>query len=324
MRRAPACALLLLAGCGSTPASRLPSAAEPARSPELMLAPAGRVVEIGRNPEGLAADPRTGLVAVSLRNPDRVVLVDGSEGRVTRRVAVVESGRHLALEKPGGPVLVPAERAGALVRVTLPDGAVTSAPVGEFPHAAAAAAGRTFVGNEGEQSVTVLEGQRRVAELPVALQPGSVVAADRGRAVGVVSVRARVLELFDARTLARIASAPAGVGPTHAVADADRIYVVDTQGDAVLVFRLRPRLQLTRRITLPGTPYGIAIDPGRERLWVTLTATNQVAELHTGGRARVRRMRPTVRQPNTVAADPATGRVFIASRSDGVLQILEP
>jgi hypothetical protein len=33
-------------------------------------------------------------------------------------------------------------------------------------------------------------------------------------------------------------------------------------------------------------------------------------------------MLPTVRQPNSVAADPRTGRVLVASRSDGTLQIL--
>jgi len=32
----------------------------------------------------------------------------------------------------------------------------------------------------------------------------------------------------------------------------------------------------------------------------------------------------TVRQPNTVAVDPATGRVFVASRTDGTLQLLDP
>ncbi len=33
---------------------------------------------------------------------------------------------------------------------------------------------------------------------------------------------------------------------------------------------------------------------------------------------------PTVRQPNTVAVDPASGRVFVTGKSEGQLQILEP
>ena len=39
-----------------------------------------------------------------------------------------------------------------------------------------------------------------------------------------------------------------------------------------------------------------------------------------------RRLRsfPTVRQPNSVAVDPETGRVFVASRADGTLQSFLP
>jgi hypothetical protein len=33
---------------------------------------------------------------------------------------------------------------------------------------------------------------------------------------------------------------------------------------------------------------------------------------------------PTVREPNTVAVDTASGRVFVTGRADGELQILDP
>jgi len=33
---------------------------------------------------------------------------------------------------------------------------------------------------------------------------------------------------------------------------------------------------------------------------------------------------PAVRQPNTVAVDSATGRVFVASRTDGTVQLIDP
>jgi len=65
----------------------------------------------------------------------------------------------------------------------------------------------------------------------------------------------------------------------------------------------------------------VASDPRRRRLWVTLTERNQVAELSS---RRVLRTYPTVRQPNSVAVDPRSGRVFVASRKDGTLQIIDP
>jgi DNA-binding beta-propeller fold protein YncE len=33
---------------------------------------------------------------------------------------------------------------------------------------------------------------------------------------------------------------------------------------------------------------------------------------------------PTVRQPNSVAIDEATGRVFVASRTDNQLELIDP
>jgi hypothetical protein len=54
---------------------------------------------------------------------------------------------------------------------------------------------------------------------------------------------------------------------------------------------------------------------------VTLTERNQVAEVTP---ERVRRTFPTVRQPNSVAVDRRSGRVFVASRTEGTLQFFDP
>ncbi|MEJ7717112.1 MAG: hypothetical protein WKF31_03790 [Thermoleophilaceae bacterium] len=54
-----------------------------------------------------------------------------------------------------------------------------------------------------------------------------------------------------------------------------------------------------------GTPYGIAVDPAGDRLWVTQTRFNTVAEFAlNGARPRLVRTLPTVRQPNTIGVDP--------------------
>ena len=327
-RRAVAVAAVACAagGCGSAAPEELPRAAEPERSPPLREPPAGRVIRVGRAPEGVVADPRTGIVAVALRTPDRLALVDGRRGRLLRTVAVPESARHLALVRPGGPVLVPAERAGVLAEVALPRGRLLAAtPVGAYPHDAVPAAGRVFVGDENGDTVSVVRGGRRVGRVRVALQPGGLAAAERGTRVAVVAVRERVLELFDARTLRRVGRASAGVGPTHAVSDGGTLlFVVDTDGDGLLLFRTRPRLELVRRVALPGAPYGIAIDRVRRRLWVTLTARNRLVEVTANGRPRPLRELPTVRQPDTVAVDERTGRVFVTGRVAGTLQLVDP
>ena len=123
----------------------------------------------------------------------------------------------------------------------------------------------------------------------------------------------------------RTGRAAAGVGPTHAVSDGGNyLFVADTDGGALLVYHLRPRLELIRRYPLPGSPYGIAIDNRRHRLFVTQTARNQLTELTAGGRPSLVRRYPTPQQPNTVAVDEASGRVFVTGKVDGVLQLLDP
>jgi DNA-binding beta-propeller fold protein YncE len=308
-----------LTACGGS-SDHLPPAAEPARSPPLHREPAGRVVPVGHKPEGLAFDPATGLLAVGLTNPDRLALVDGDSGRTVRRIRLPESPRHLKLGAPGKSVLVPAERANAIIEVSLPGGRLRTARVGRFPHDATRAHGRLFVGDELGHTLSVVEDGQRIRTLPAPRQPGGVAAtADRGH-VGVVGVRERALEVFDTRTLKSVGKVSVGIGPTHVVGAGERFFVVDTRGDALLEVRLDP-LRVHRRTHLGGTPYGIALDAARRRYWVTLTARNEVAELTDH---RVLRRFPTVRQPNSVAVDPRSGRVFVAGRRDGTLQFFDP
>jgi len=246
-----------------------------------------------------------------------------------RRVALPESPRHLGLI-PGGPVLVPAERADALVSVTLPGGATQTARVGDFPHNATAGAGRVFTVNEFGDTLSVIDQGRVVETVATPVQPGGVaVVAD---VVGVVTVRSNALTLYDAQTLERLGEVVVGAGPTHVVAGPPgRFYVIDTRGDALLAVDAREGRDgggdpaIVDRTNLAGAPYGVAVDPRRNRLWVTLTERNELVELALSQRGPERvRTYPTIRQPNTVAVDPATGRVYVAGRAEGLLQTIEP
>jgi DNA-binding beta-propeller fold protein YncE len=316
-------ALLLAAGCGSAEPDELPPAAEPASSPPAAATPDGRIVRVGFKPEGVVADPVAGVFAVGVREPAELVLIDGETGTVVRRVPLPDPPRHLAFD--GERVLVPAEDADLLLRVSVPGGRVATAPTGREPHDAAAAGGRVFVADELAHTLTVLEDGEPVTTIGTALQPGGVTPLDRGRQVAVVSVRERVVETFDARTGERTGRAPAGAGPTHAVSDdGEYLFVTDTTGGALLVYHLRPKLELIRRYPLPGSPYGIAIDNVRHRMYVTQTARNQVTELSVGGRPSLVARYATPGQPNTVAVDETTGRVAVTGKVDGVLQLLDP
>jgi DNA-binding beta-propeller fold protein YncE len=103
-------------------------------------------------------------------------------------------------------------------------------------------------------------------------------------------------------------------------------YVADTEGDSVLVFRVGaagPQQVGTVR-TVRGPPYGIAVDQRRGLGYVTLTATNELESFRISGDCLVPvQTWPTIRQPNSVAVDEATGRVFIAGRDGNQLEMID-
>jgi DNA-binding beta-propeller fold protein YncE len=306
------------AGCGD---GGFAPGAEPADSPPLSVRPAGKTFAVGDEPEGLVVDPRSGLAAVITRNPSRITIVDLDRRRVIRWAPLPATGRHLALADAGGPVLVPVEESDELVEVSLPSGRKRSIVVGDHPHDAAATAGRTFVGNEFEDTVSVIDHGRQVGTLEAPAQPGGVAAAS-GHVV-VVGVAERTLAVYDARTLAPLGRVPAGDGPTHVVAAGDRAWVADTDGDAILGFTLRPQPTLSSTTPAPGSPYGVALDRRRRRLWVTLTATNELVSYDvSGGRPRELARYPTLAQPNSVAVDPRTGSAIVAGSAAGRLGVI--
>jgi DNA-binding beta-propeller fold protein YncE len=172
--------------------------------------------------------------------------------------------------------------------------------------------------------VWVIAKRKIVARVGGFVQQGGL--AGIGDQVAAVDVGGDTVTLIDANTLRRQDTAPAGAGPTHVVGGPPaHAYVIDTRGNAVLTFETKPRLRQIGRLKLAGTPYGVAIDTARHRLWVTLTATNQLVELAaTATVIRVIATFPTGQQPNTVAVDPIDGRVFVANAGNGTVELIDP
>ncbi len=316
------------AACGQREAipERLPPFPEPAQSPPLRGRPEGRVVALPGRPEGLAFDRRTGQLAVGINEPRGLIaFVDGRSGEIRRQVGVPGGPRHLRFGDDAGSLLVPAEDASALIE--LPSGGdggrIESTPVGRQPHdAVAGARARVFVINELDSSMSVIEGARVICTLPTPANPGGVAAAEGGSRVAAVGVRANQLRLYDAHSLRGMGEVGVGLGPTHVVSDGERrLFVADTRGDAIVFVRTSPRFEVRSRQALPNSaPYGLAYDRGREGLWVTSTERNRVVLFRR--RERVLSF-PTVRQPNSVAVDERTGRVFVAGRYQQ-LQLIDP
>lgn len=310
--------LLLVAACTTHgPAPR--RAAEPGKAPAPHVTPAGRVVVVGSEAEGVAVDPVTHLAAVGVRSPYGLALVDTRTGRLVRTVPLPGHVRHLAVR--GTQVLVPVEDAGRLLVVDLTSGSIRQdVATSGYPHGVSAVgADGALVGNERGARVSLIRGGVVTETASGFPQPGGSAVTSRG--LYVVDVSSWRLTRLD-EALRPGPSVAAGRGPTHAVADSrGDIIVADTRGDAVLVFS--PDLEQQRRISLPGRPYGLAYDAQRDTVYVTMTATNELVALSGPDRTETQRW-PTVRQPNTVGVDTTTGTIVVASRTDGTVELINP
>ena len=321
--------LLAGSGCAGDPGTGGPasgvatsSPAEPEQAPRLTADPAGRVRLLPTGaPEGIAVDPASGVIAVALRDPDRIALVDSASGQL-RTQPMPGSARHLVLSRPGE-LLVPAEDVGLLIKVALPQGAITtSVPVGKQPHDAVRVDETVFVSNEFGRSLGVVRDDQMIKTLSGPVQPGGV-GATAGR-VAVADVVGNQLYVYDARSLQQVAVLPAGSGPSHVRPLSEGLVAVaDTRGNAVLVYDLRGQPRQVGRVAVPGRAYGLATDP-RGRAYVTLANTNQVValQLEPDGSLRTTGTLPTVRQPNSVAYDPKTDTVLVTGAVGSELQTI--
>lgn len=309
---------LLLSACGESSPEFGP-AAEPAESPPAQVKPAGKVVNIGEGAEGIVFDPGSGMLALGLREPYRLAFVDPDSMKIRERYLIPNPVRHLAVAPQGSLVAVPAESANRLYEIAPGRGIVNDVATGEHPHDAAFADGKIFVADEFGDTVTVVADGEVEETLPGPVQPGGIAAVD-DRYLAVIAVSERVLQVYGLDNYGRLGSIPAGVGPTHIEALGNEVFVADTEGDQLRRFRIDDEPEEVGSIPAPGAPYGIAIDPRRKIVWVTLTASNRLAGYSIGDSSMKRIATfPTVSQPNSVTVNPETGEVFVASRTEGQL-----
>jgi DNA-binding beta-propeller fold protein YncE len=307
------------------PADNLPLPAEPQSAPPQTASIPGRIVDVGKSPEGVVVDATTRIAAVAKRDPNELVLINVDTGQIVNRVPLPGFARHLKLVNPGGPVLVPIESVGALVRVELPSGRALPQVLSDTAHDAAQADnGMVFVSNEHGGTVTVLRGLQVVKVFAGTVQPAGLAAA--GSSMGLIDVRKNDLTVFDTHDLTIVGTTPAGEGPTHLIADTHgRLIAADTRGNDVRVFEPLPTPHQVGEVAQPGGPYGIAYDPTRDLLWVASSGSNEVVgyDMSQPTPREVHRV-ATVQNPYTLGVDATTGRLFIAGVTGGVVQVVDP
>jgi DNA-binding beta-propeller fold protein YncE len=295
-----------------------PVAAVAATSPPTTTAPAGTVTALTSPVTALAYDHATDTLAVA----------DADMVRLYHLGDTLTAGKQLPLKNVTALTVddkaVLAAGANRVTRIALPDGATTTA--GEFrgePVSTATLDDRTLVALRDERAVAVVKGDKIQRMITGDMMSADQVLSTGKGAVVLDRLRNAVFEL-DVPGANVTQGLRAGKGATNAVTDRyGRVLVADTRGGALLAFSLDPLL-LRQNYPVGGAPYGIAYDRERDLAWVTLTATNEVVGYDVAGEEPKEKYRfPTVSQPNTVAVDPGTGRVVVASGTGGGIQVIE-
>ncbi|MEV0679207.1 hypothetical protein AB0I60_22065 [Actinosynnema sp. NPDC050436] len=328
MRRLAAVVLTgtaLLSGCSTEGDSGDPlqvaNSLEPARpavSPAQPGTPDGAVLPLGR---ATAVAVAGGRVAVAVAEPPSVLLYPLDT--LADPVVVPLPGPAERLTALDGAVEAPVPGSGVVVTVRA-DGTATRREVAGGPVDVAVVGGRTVVARRDARLVDVDD--RAVTGVS---SPDQVVGVG-DEAVVLDRPRSAVFDLRLSADPDPDRSGPrlgaglrAGDGATSMVADRfGRVFVVDTRGGELMAFSVDP-LIMRQRYPVPGAPYGIAYDRQRDLVWVTLTGLNQVVAFDVAGGEPVEKHRyATVRQPDSVAVDPGSGRVFVASGDGQGMQVI--
>jgi DNA-binding beta-propeller fold protein YncE len=314
----------LIAACGTAGNARpgvVP--ATPASAPLGGPGPVGTVDPLGAPATGVVVDPRTRTVAVALVDPPRLLL--RAPAAPPRQVPLPGPAADLVLAAEGGPLLVPVAAPGSLIRVPLDGGVPERTDLGGSAHGAVAVGGFTVVAL-GDR-LEVLDGTRLRTTISGFLDATHVVPVGPPDVtkVGVLDQGRTAVSVVDLSSGATSAALRAGNGAAGAVADRfGRMLVTDVRDGELLAFAGDPPV-LRQRFPLPGAPYGLAYDGRRDLAWVTLTARNEVVGLDVAGGEPVVVYRfPTVHQPDAVAVDPVSGRVYVVSASGAGLQVIDP
>ncbi|MEV4421454.1 YncE family protein [Patulibacter sp. NPDC049589] len=185
-------------------------------------------------------------------------------------------------------------------------------------------------------ATNTLEGQATVWSQSTGRRLATLDGVDHARDIAIDPVRERAyvsayggnqVAVFDTKRLTRVATIDTGAdsGPTSIALDVarGRLYVAALDENAVLAIDTRRNAIADRWPTGQRDVTGLGVDPIRNRVYATGTASGDVVQLD-GRTGKVRWTRATGGGALSVTPDPITGRVFAANRLERSTTVLDP
>ncbi|WP_459546327.1 YncE family protein [Nocardia sp. X0981] len=316
-------AALLLAGCSTgsdTGAGDAPTRepATPAVSPPVATAPAGQVLPVAAPLTALITEPGSGnLAGLDTGGTTLTLLASGSESPTGRQVRLPAPVAAIA---PGAPGEILAAADGMILRIDAGTREITEIPVDGDLRSVRARPDGTLVAGTADGRVHLLGRDGTIQRTVTGLASADALALT-GDTLAVLDRRQTLLTEIEPGEDHLGLALRAGTGAANLVeASFDRVIVTDPDSGQLLVFTTDP-LVLRQRYPVGSSPYALAYDRRSDTVWVTCTQSNEIVgyDLSTGTPDEVGRY-PTVRQPDAVTVDDATGDLYIGSATEPGLQ----
>ena len=301
----------------------------------LSTACASVTVSVGSGPEGVAANPTTGMVYVADPASGNVSVIDSSTNTVVARIhlgagstlpwgVAVNSGTNLVYVSGYGTNTV---YVIAGVNNTL----VHTIGVGTHPTGLAVnpSTSKLYVANSGSKTVSVINTLTNAVSTTVTV--GNV---PQGVAIGpgplytvyVTNYGSNTISIIDSSylvTTATVGSNPWGVAVNLAT---NRVFVTNSGSGTVSVIN-GSTYALVATIAVGGTPEGIAVDSGTSKAYVANSATNSIAEINTATNSLILSGSPLIpipvgTRPWGVALIPGSNLAYVTNSGSNTVSVI--
>ena len=225
------------------------------------------VIDLGayRRPHGIAVDPKTGRLLVTIENPDGLLLVDPAARKVVRKYDVQGKSPHMVLLGPGS----------------------------EW----------AYVSNAGSSSIAAVHlASARVKLIPTGARPQGGVLSPDGRTAYITNADGNSITIIDTAKNEGVGVIQTGKGPGRIALTPDRRTLVYNlqPGQAVGFADVASRKE-TGQVALGGAPLSLSISADGRRAWAGVQEQDRIVEVSVAERKILR----VIPAPKDSGPDPA-------------------
>ncbi len=279
---------------------------------------------VGTHPKGVAADPVTNRVFVSLFDDSTVAVVDAAANQKLAAWSTNSTGHSNGIAVAGGRVFVALRDAASVAALDAATGAFVASPaVGSQPYGVGAANGKVWVANFASNSVTLLDAATTSVITTTNSGGSPSLVAPTGSSAYVSYFGGGVAQVGnDGTLLNNFSTTGAGSFGIAFNAAANQVYV-SNRNNAQIAALDASTGAIVKSVTLTQVPYALAFNPNTNHLFVVLGDVNQL-DVRDGATLNSLAVLPIGAQGAQGGDGIAVmnGRVYVANNAAGTMSVI--